>query len=137
MIIRTLDEISGSVREVQAPNGNWISRRLLLEGDGMGFSFHETVIFKGTETRIQYKNHLEAVFCVEGEGEVETIPDGEVYTVRPGTLYALDRHDHHYLRATTSDLRLLCVFNPALWGGEVHDEDGSYPKDKNEKSNLR
>jgi L-ectoine synthase len=128
MIIRTIKDTANSGREVQAPNGNWISRRLLLESDKMGFGFHETVIFKDTQTRIQYKNHLEAVYCVEGEGEVETIPDGKVYQIRPGTLYALNTHDHHYLRATTSDLRLLCVFNPPLWGDEVHDLDGSYPK---------
>lgn len=128
MIVRTIKEIEHSEREVTAPNGNWISRRLILGGDNMGFSFHETVIFKGTETRIQYKNHLEAVYCVEGEGEVETIPDGEVYPVMPGTLYALDEHDQHYLRAKSGDLRLICVFNPPLLGDEVHDEDGSYPK---------
>jgi L-ectoine synthase len=131
MIIRTVKDLENSKREVHAPNGNWISRRLLLNDDKMGFSFHETVIFKGTQTRIQYKNHLEAVFCVDGEGEVETIPDGTVYPVKPGTLYALNEHDHHYLRATTSDLRLLCVFNPPLWGDEVHDTDGSYPKTLN------
>ncbi len=127
MIIRTLKDIEGSEREVQAPNGNWISRRLLLQSDKMGFSFHETVIFKGTQTRIQYKNHLEAVYCVEGEGEIETIPEGKRYPLKTGTLYALDAHDHHYLRAST-ELRLLCVFNPPLWGDEVHDADGSYPK---------
>jgi len=127
MIIRTLKDIKNSEREVNAPNGNWISRRLLLESDKMGFSFHETVIFKGTQTRIQYKNHLEAVYCVEGEGEIETIPDGMIYPVNPGTLYALDANDQHYLRASTN-LRLLCVFNPPLWGDEVHDADGSYPK---------
>lgn len=128
MIVSKIDDINDTEREVFAPNGNWVSRRLLLKEDNMGFSFHETVIFKGTETRIWYKNHLEAVYCVEGEGEVETIPEGEVYPIRPGTLYALDKHDQHYLRALGSDLRLLCVFNPPLVGDEVHDEDGSYPK---------
>ena len=127
MIVRTIKEIENSKREVKAPNGNWISRRLLLKEDGMGFSFHETIILRGTETGMHYKNHLEAVFCVEGEGELETIPDGEIFPVRPGTLYALDQHDQHLLRATGSNLRLLCVFNPPLVGGEVHDQEGSYP----------
>jgi L-ectoine synthase len=128
LIVRKIDDIIGTDQEVQAPNGNWVSRRILLKEDNMGFSFHETVIYKGTETRIWYKNHLEAVYCVEGEGEVETVPGGEVYSIRPGTLYALDKHDQHYLRALDSDLRLLCVFNPPLVGDEVHDEDGSYPE---------
>jgi L-ectoine synthase len=127
MIVRTLKDIIDTERDVSDPKGNWISRRLLLRGDGMGFSFHETVIFKGTETKIWYKNHLEAVYCVEGEGELETIPQKEIYPINPGTIYALDKNDQHYLRATHSDLRLVCVFSPPLSGGEVHDEDGSYP----------
>ena len=126
MIVRKMDDIIGTNHEVHAPNGNWVSRRILLKEDNMGFSFHETMIYKGTETRIWYKNHLEAVFCVEGEGELETIPEGKVYSIKPGTLYALDKHDQHYLRAYESDLRLLCVFNPPLAGDEVHDSDGSY-----------
>lgn len=127
MIVKDIKDTIGTEQEVFAPNGNWVSRRLLLKDDNMGFSFHETVIFKGTQTMIWYKNHLEAVYCVEGEGEVETIDDGKVYSIHPGILYALDKHDHHYLRATESDLRLLCVFNPPLVGDEVHDSDGSYP----------
>lgn len=128
MIVRKLEDIVGTEKEVFAPNGNWVSRRLLLAEDNMGFSFHETVIYQGTETRIWYKNHLEAVYCVEGEGEIENITDGRVYTLKPGTIYALDDHDQHYLRASGGDLRLLCVFNPPLVGGEVHDQDGSYPQ---------
>ena len=96
----------------------------------MGFSFHETIIYAGTETMIWYKNHLEAVYCVEGEGELETIIDGKVYSIKPGTMYALNKHDKHYLRAFEEDLRLLCVFNPALTGDEIHDKEGSYPLKK-------
>jgi L-ectoine synthase len=66
------------------------------------------------------------VYCIEGEGEIETIPDGKIYTIRPGVVYALDRHDRHYLRARTR-MRLVCVFNPPLTGREVHDENGVYP----------
>lgn len=126
MIVRTLDEIRQTDREVWAKNKNWVSRRLLLEKDGMGFSFHETVIFAGTETHIWYKHHLEAVFCFEGEGEVETLADGKIHRIMPGTLYALNNHDEHLLRAS-KDMHLLCVFNPPVTGAEVHQEDGSYP----------
>lgn len=121
-------DIIGSKQEVVAPNGNWVSRRILLKDDAMGFSFHETVIYKGTQTKIWYKNHVEAVYCVEGEGEVETIDDGKVYPIHPGIMYALNDHDETYLRAGDSDLHLLCVFNPPLVGDEVHDSNGSYPK---------
>ncbi|MGC9516216.1 MAG: ectoine synthase [Methanomicrobiales archaeon] len=126
MIVRKMDEIQGTSREVKSDNGNWVSKRILLKEDNMGFSLHETIIYAGTETLIWYKNHLEAVYCVEGEGEIETTNDGKVYSITPGTMYALDQHDRHYLRAYDSDLRLLCVFNPPLVGDEVHDEDGSY-----------
>lgn len=124
MIVRSVDDIRGTPQEVAAPN--WVSRRLLLARDGMGFSFHETTILAGTETRIHYRNHLEAVFCVAGEGEIETVADGRKYGIRPGVMYALDRHDEHYLRAR-SELKLVCVFNPPLTGREVHDDQGAYP----------
>lgn len=124
MIVRSLEEIKGTERDVQTPN--WASRRLLLRSDGMGFSLHETTIFAGTETTIWYANHLEAVYCIEGEGEVETIDDGRIHPIRPGVVYALDRHDRHHLRAKTQ-MRLVCVFNPPLTGREVHDADGVYP----------
>ena len=41
-------------------------------------------------------------------------------------MYTLDRHDPHRLDAVT-DMRIVCVFTPALVGRETHDEDGSYP----------
>lgn len=125
MIVRQLDEIIGTDKEVKADT--WASRRMLLKDDQMGFSFHDTVIYAGTETHIWYKNHLEAVYCVAGEGEIETLSDGKVYPIKDGTMYALNEHDEHLLRATTADMRLVCVFNPPLTGDEIHDKDGVYP----------
>lgn len=124
MIVRDIEDLRGTERDVRTPN--WASVRLLLKGDGMGFSLHETTIFPGTETLIWYANHLEAVYCIEGEGEIETLDDGKIHAIRPGVVYALDRHDRHHLRARTP-LRLVCVFNPPLTGREVHDEKGVYP----------
>ena len=124
MIVRNIRQIEGTEDDVVTQN--WASRRMLLKKDGMGFSFHETVIFAGTETYIWYKNHLEAVYCVEGEGEIETIADGKKYRIEPGVMYALDQNDKQYLRAK-SKLRMICVFNPPLTGKEVHDEEGVYP----------
>lgn len=124
MIVRNIAELAGTNREVIT--ANWTSRRILLHSDGMGFSLHETVIGAGTETRMHYRNHLEAVFCVQGEGEVELTETGATFQIFPGVVYALNRHDSHILRAR-SPLRLLCVFNPPLHGREVHDIEGSYP----------
>ncbi|TVR42107.1 MAG: ectoine synthase [Planctomycetota bacterium] len=124
MLTRRLEDILGSEREVDG--GNWNSRRLLLREDGMGFSMHDTIIRAGTETLIWYRNHLEAVYCIEGEGEVETTDDGVIHPISAGTIYALDRHDRHLLRAHR-DMRMICVFTPPLTGREVHDADGVYP----------
>ncbi len=123
MIVRTIDEIRGTDREVRGET--WTSWRLLLKKDGMGFSFHETIIRAGTETRMWYKNHVESVYCVAGKGEIENLEDGKKYTIEPGFLYALNNHDRHVIRVA-EDLRLLCVFNPPVTGREVHDKDGAY-----------
>ncbi len=92
----------------------------------MGFSFHDTTIFAGTETKIWYKNHLEAVYCVGGEGEIEDLETGEIHQLSDGTMYALNGHEQHLLRAR-KDLRMICVFNPPLTGKEDHDANGVYP----------
>jgi len=124
LIFRTLEDMAETEREVHAPT--FVSRRMLLGKDGMGFSFHDTLLYGGMETRIWYKHHLEAVYCIEGTGEIESLEDGKIYGIRPGTMYALDKHDRHILRAIT-DLRMVCVFTPPLTGQEVHDEEGTYP----------
>lgn len=124
MIVKTLDEVLNTDNETK--DDNWSSRRFLLNQDNVGFTLTETVLYAGTETYIWYKNHVEAVYCVEGSGEVETLKDGQIYAIKPGTMYCLDGHEKHYLRAHT-DLRVVCVFNPPLTGKEVHDEDGVYP----------
>lgn len=106
----------------------WNSRRLLLHDDNMGFSLHDTIIKAGTETLIHYQNHLEAVYCIEGSGEVETTADGIIHRIEAGTVYALDKHDRHLLRADPhTHMRMVCVFNPAITGREVHDKNGVYP----------
>ena len=79
----------------------------------------------GSESRLQYRNHLEACYCIAGEGEVEDM-NGKVYPIKVGDIYVLDKHDKHYLRGgKTSDLILVSVFNPPLKGTERHSLDGS------------
>ena len=124
MIVRTLDEVIETPRHVSGEG--WQSRRILLKSDGMGFSLHDTVVREGTEQRLHYKHHLEANYCISGRGEVVDVKTGKTYLVSPGTLYALDQHDEHILRAVAGDLRLICVFNPPLTGQEKHQADGSY-----------
>jgi L-ectoine synthase len=119
MIVRTLAELIGTDRDVAWGNGQ--SRRFLLERDGMGYSVTDTKIIANSESLLEYKNHKETCYCIEGEGEIEV--DGIVYPLKPGSLYALDKHEKHYLRART-DMRLVCVFNPPLQGNEFHNLAG-------------
>lgn len=124
MKVIDVNDVIGSEREVQGEG--WISRRLLLKKDGMGFSMHETIIPAGAELKLWYKNHLEAVYCVQGNGSIEDLGTGEVHAIKDGVLYALDQHDRHILRGGSEDMRMICVFNPPVTGRETHDEDGSY-----------
>lgn len=126
MIVRTLDAARRSERRVVTEN--WESARLLLKEDGMGFSFHVTTIYANTETEMRYANHLESVFCIAGRGELQNLEDGTTHAIEPGTIYLLDQHDHHVLRAF-SEMTMACVFNPPLVGPEVHDATGAYPAD--------
>jgi L-ectoine synthase len=114
MLIRKLS----SVKTVEWGNG--LSRRFLLDADGMGYTVTDTIVTKGTKSRLEYKNHLEACYCIEGSGKVVEL-DGTEHEIVPGTLYALDRHDAHDLVASDNeDLRLVCMFTPALTGDEAH-----------------
>jgi len=124
MKIVRLENIIGTERDVKGPG--WKSRRLLLKKDGMGFSFHETIIPAGAELKLWYKNHVEAVYCVGGNGSIEDLASGEIHAIQDGTLYALDNHDQHILRGGDKDMRLICAFNPPVTGQETHDKDGSY-----------
>ncbi|MER7757597.1 ectoine synthase [Kitasatospora sp. NPDC097643] len=117
MLIRDLDD----VKTVEWGNG--VSRRFLLASDGLGYSLTDTIVNAGTKSRLEYRNHLEACYCIAGSGEVIDM-DGNAHPITPGRLYALDEHDAHYLVASPhEDLRLVCVFSPALRGDEVHQLD--------------
>lgn len=126
MIVRTLQSAEQGARRIVSEG--WESTRLLLKGDGMGFSFHITTIYAGAELHLHYQNHLESVYCVRGEGEIEDLGTGEVHPISPGTMYALNLHDKHILRART-EMQMACVFNPPLHGKEVHNAEGAYELD--------
>ncbi|WP_440652006.1 ectoine synthase [Cysteiniphilum sp. 19S12-1] len=126
MFIRKLQDIIQSNNVVKDPNGSWESRRLILAKDNMGFSLHDTIIYAHKSMTLHYKNHLEAVYCIEGKGSVTELNSGKVNQISKGVLYALDKHDKHIL-AACDNMRIICIFNPALHGNEVHDNEGSYP----------
>ncbi|MFC3041434.1 ectoine synthase [Virgibacillus xinjiangensis] len=125
MIVKSLENIIGT--EDETSDGNWTSRRFILNKDGVGFSMNDTVIAAGTENYFWYKNHIEAVYVIEGEGQIEEVENGgKMHDLKPGTLYLLNDHDKHKVHAKTQ-LRMVCVFNPPLVGTETHNEEGVYP----------
>lgn len=124
MIVKHLSEILGTA--AHARGEGWESRRILLAGDGLGYSLHDTLVKEGAELTLEYKNHVETNYCIAGEGEVEEVSTGRIWPLSEGSVYVLDAHERHVLRALKGDLRLVCLFTPALTGREVHDADGSY-----------
>ena len=123
MFVKTLEDVLETPDHVTGPA--FESRRLLLARDSLGYSLHDTVVKAGSTQHLHYRNHLESNYCLAGEGEVECVATGQVWPIVPGSLYVLDQHDAHIVRAFT-DLRLVCIFTPALTGTETHDKDGSY-----------
>lgn len=124
MIVRDVVSTTGTDRH--ASGKGWDSKRLIVASDNVGFSVHDTTVPEGSELEMEYKHHIEANYCFDGYGEVVDLSTGETHEIRPGSIYVLDKHDRHILRAIKGDLRLVCVFNPALTGSETHRPDGSF-----------
>ena len=118
MLYKTVDDLVGTERE--AVGDGWKSRRFLLAEDGLPFSLHETTVAAGTELRLNYKNHSETVYCIDGKASVEDVARNRILPIEPGTLYSAGIGDDHILRIE-KDTRFLCVFEPALKGQEEAD----------------
>lgn len=123
MIVRHLADAKAQGRRISA--AGWESNRLLLKQDGAGFSFHITRIFKDAELHLHYQHHVESVYCISGRGQIQDLKTGQLYPITPGTIYILDQHDKHVLRAF-EEMEMACVFNPPLHGKEVHNAEGAY-----------
>lgn len=118
MYVRSLKDVEATDYFVEWGNGT--SHRLLTEKDGMGFTVCHTIVRSNTVSLLEYRQHLEACYCIAGEGEVEDM-DGTVFPIRQGDIYVLDKHDKHLLRGgRDQDMILVSVFNPPLEGSERH-----------------
>ena len=122
MIVRTLEDVVGTKGD--AHGDKWHSLRLLHGEDGMGVTMTDSILEAGFEMVLWRKNHLEACYCLEGEGTVEALDTGAIHEIKPGTLYAMNDHDRHRVKAKTK-MRIITTFSPPLGGDEVHDADGS------------
>jgi L-ectoine synthase len=123
MFVRTLNDLVPGKSVIRTPF--WSSHRLLHKDDGMGVTLTDAILEPGLDQIWWYKNHLETVYCLEGEGILEDLANGKRYEIKAGTLYALDKHDRHRLQVN-SRMRVICTFVPPLVGGEIHDAEGSY-----------
>jgi L-ectoine synthase len=122
MIVKTRADVIGTKGE--ARGDKWRSLRFLHKEDAMGVTLVDGLLEPGFDMVLWQKNHLEACYCVEGEGTVEELESGRVHEIKAGTLYAMNNHDRHRIRAVTQ-MRVICTFVPPLSGAEVHDADGS------------
>ena len=125
MIVRDVEGLKALGNYREKP-GVWSSARYLLKSDGCGFTVTQTTVSAGSSQTMRYRNHVEANLVTEGSGTVTDLETNETHALEPGSMYALERDERHRLDART-DMRLVCVFTPALVGPETHDEDGSYP----------
>ncbi len=124
MLFNDIKSIINTKRDVDWGYGQ--SRRLLVKKDGYPFTIAQTTMRARKEIIMRYRNHHEACYCVSGEGEIEY--NGNIYLIKPGTLYAV--HDELHILRSKTDLELISVFSPPLKGTETHknnleNKDGS------------
>ena len=67
MIVVDKSQIEGTARDASGPG--WTSLRFLVKSHGLGFTMTETKVQPGSELALEYKNHVEACYCISGEGE--------------------------------------------------------------------
>lgn len=124
MIVKHREDLKGGPHHRALAAGE--SYRLLVRGDGVGFSIVDFTMEPGRVATLQYKNHIETNYIVEGTGTLEDLDSGRSHEIRPGMMFTLDKADRHRVTCRTR-IRIVVVFAPALVGTETHDETGSYP----------
>jgi L-ectoine synthase len=126
MFIRTLDRLDRLGR-IRRPLGNdaFRSARFLTAADGMGFSYNENRVNKGTDAVIWLKHHWEANYIISGRGEVTDLSGEQRWTLEAGVLYVVGPNDRHRL-LLTEDSYYVSIFCPPLRGDETFDKDGGY-----------
>ena len=122
MFVRRLSE----TRVVGISHGRTKAYRYLTHDDECGFTISTPRSPAGQGIVLWYQNHVEANYIFEGEGTLEEKNTGKKWDVGPGTLYVVGPKDPHQLTSSTG-FYLMSVFNPPIYGGETHDDQGGYP----------
>ena len=125
MFVRTLDELEKLGRIKFPADQSFRSARFLTAADGMGFSYNENMVKKGTNLVVWLKHHWEANYIVSGRGEVTDLTSGEKWSLEPGVLYVVGPNDRHRLHLTEDECHI-SIFCPPLTGDERFDSEGSY-----------
>lgn len=125
MFIRTLDELAAQGRIKSLVNDTTRSARFLTAADGMGFSYNENRVAKGSDATLWYKHHWEANYIISGRGELTDLSNGQKWVLEAGVLYVVGPNDRHRFHVT-EDEHHVSVFCPPLRGDERHDKDGAY-----------
>ena len=76
MFVRTLAGLEAAGRIKSLVNGTTRSARFLTAADGMGFSYNENRVTKGSDATLWYKHHWEANYIISGRGELTDLTTG-------------------------------------------------------------
>jgi L-ectoine synthase len=125
MFIRTLDGLQAAGMIKLLVNDTTRSARFLTAADGMGFSYSDNRVEKGSDAILWYKHHWEANYIISGRGKLTDLTSGERWVLEPGVLYVVGPNDRHRFQVT-EDEHHVSVFCPSLRGDERHDKDGGY-----------
>ncbi len=127
MLIRTMGDVEAAGKTIVINHGAASAVRLLLKGDGAGFSVSEARMRSGTVANLWYKNHWEANYVRSGTAVLEDMVAGRHWNLKPGDLYLVGPTDRHRMTATSPEVfRVVSVFNPPIAGLETHDADNAY-----------
>jgi L-ectoine synthase len=126
MFVRTYADLEPQGRVLSLVNDTTRSARFLTAADGLGFSYNENRVSKGSEAVLWYRNHWEANYIVSGRAAVTDLTTGEAWELDPGDVYIVGPNDRHIFKVL-DDEHHISVFCPPLRGDERHDAEGTYP----------
>lgn len=98
------------------------SKRLLVKRDGLGFAFCVTNGHADNDSPLEYRNHLESCYYIEGTGEY-VWQDGSrpiLTEDEEATVFVMNLHDAHRMVIRDESV-CLSIFTPAIEGTQAHD----------------
>jgi hypothetical protein len=81
MFIRTLEGLQAAGMIMVLVNNTTRSARFLTAADGMGFSYNDNRVDKGSDAILWYKHHWEANYIVSSRGELTDLTSGEIWVL--------------------------------------------------------